>query len=214
MHILFDLDGTLSNPKVGIINSIKFALENLQVEAPDNLDWCIGPPLLNSFKIILNTKSDSRAKNALELYRQYFTKKGLYQNILYPNIPELLKKLVDLEITLYVATSKPTIYAKRIISHFNLEHYFKFIYGSELNGERSDKKELISYILDKEKLHNKKTMMIGDRKYDLTGAHANNIPSVGVTYGYGSYDELNHCQPAYLVNSPLDILDCIDTFVL
>ncbi len=194
--ILFDLDGTLTDPKLGITSSIQYALKSIghKTIPSEKLTWCIGPPLLQSFETILESKK--LAKEALELYRERFTKKGLFENKTYPHIEQVLEELYDDNRLLFLATSKPTVYAEKILEHFQLSNFFKNIYGSELDGTNSDKTELLSYIIDEEKLDPITTVMIGDRKHDVIGAENNNIASIGVLYGYGGKKELleNKCK--------------------
>lgn len=191
MNVLFDLDGTLTNPRLGIVGCIRHALQRLGRD-PDhypNLERFIGPPLLASFTELLG--SDSEASSALELYRERFASVGLYENEVYEGIESCLSELADTGCTLMVATSKPQVYAVKIIQHFGLGGYFQSVYGSELDGRLSDKTELISFILTREGLDRASTVMIGDRSHDIVGAKGNEIRSVGVLWGYGSREELS-----------------------
>lgn len=204
--ILFDLDGTLSDPKEGIIRSLGYALEKLGLPVPpeEELLWCIGPPLLRSLEKLVGP---DKAEKALELYRERFRTKGKYENHVYDGIPELLETLKQRGYLLFVATSKPHVYARDILDRFELSHYFKQIYGPELDATRNDKGELIAYMLEKEKLSPKEMIMIGDRSFDIIAANKNNIDGIGVTYGYGSRDEMTESGAVLIVNSPLEILD-------
>lgn len=204
-NIIFDLDGTLTDPKEGITTCIKYALERLGESIPDDLDWCIGPPLAESYQKLLKDNSAKTIDQAITYYRERFTQVGMFENKLYPDIIPMLDYLVESRYPLYIATSKPTIYAKKIIEHFNLSHYFQEIYGSELDDTRSHKIELISYLLQKELLNSSNAYMIGDRKHDLIGAKENKIRALGVLYGYGSYEELKKCDPEQLFSSPIEI---------
>ncbi|MCG8375586.1 MAG: HAD hydrolase-like protein, partial [Chlorobiales bacterium] len=169
------------------------------------LTWCIGPPLKNSLARLLNTDDEDFAQEALALYRERFAKAGLYENAVYPGIPAVLKELSTAGHMLYLATAKPTLYAGRIINHFNLQAYFRKLYGSELDGTRTDKSELIAYILQKEKTDSSQTVMIGDRKHDMIGAKNNGVTSVGVLWGYGGSEELKACRPDILIKRPADL---------
>lgn len=186
----FDLDGTLTDPKPGITRSIQFALDKLDRDVPteDELVWCIGPPLLESFEKMLG---DSRlAATALKFYRERFSDKGLYEYRVYAGIEHTLTVLRDSGRRLFIATSKPTIYATRIVEHFEMGIYFERVFGSGLDGARSDKTELLSHALDETGGVARKVIMIGDRAHDMIGARNNGMTSVGVLYGYGSRGEL------------------------
>ncbi|MDQ6596463.1 HAD family hydrolase [Bacillus salipaludis] len=201
--ILFDLDGTLSDPKVGITKSVQYALQKMDINEPDidKLECFIGPPLQVSFAEYYDF-DEGNTQKAIDFYRKRFKEKGMFENKLYPNIPLLLKSLKDQEFTLVVATSKPTIYSEQILKYFNIDHYFELVVGSNLDGTRTSKTEIIQYILDKyneQKLDN--FIMVGDRKHDIIGANNTGIDSIGVTYGYGSYEELSNSNPTHIVKS-------------
>ncbi len=203
--ICFDLDGTLTDPKSGITRSIRYALERLGRAVPDEVEllWCIGPPLLGSFEKLLGDKTEAR--DALALYRERFGDIGLYENELYPGVREALDALKATGRRLFVATSKPTVYAARIIEHFNLSPYFETVYGSELDGTRTDKTELLNWILEEAKLEPAQTSMVGDRRYDIIGARQNGMSAIGVLYGYGARSELVEAGAARLCARPGDL---------
>lgn len=209
--ILFDLDGTLSDPKVGITKSVQYALKEMGIIEPDidKLDCFIGPPLQVSFTEYYNF-DEVKTLKAIDLYRERYKEKGMFENELYSDIPLLLKSLKEQGLTLVVATSKLTIFAEQILKYFNIDHYFQLIVGSNLDGTRTSKTEIIQYILKKYKEHNLSNfIMIGDRKYDIIGANNTEIDSIGVAYGYGSYEELSQSNPTYIaqnVNQLKDIL--------
>lgn len=190
-NVLFDLDGTLTDPGVGITKSVQYALRKVNIIENNlkSLEKFIGPPLTESFKIYygLNEKT---VDNAIKYYREYFKKTGIFENEIYPGIESLLKELKRNSIKSVVATSKPKIFSKQITDHFNITQYFTAIEGSFLNGKRSDKSELISYILKKYNFNLQNTIMVGDRKHDIIGAKNNGINSIGVGYGYGTAEEL------------------------
>jgi phosphoglycolate phosphatase len=194
MNILFDLDGTLTDPFEGITKCISHALCMLGKTSPpvENMKWCIGPPLKKSFSLLLASDDEQLAEKALTIYRERFGLVGLFENEIYQDIPEVLKTLKGMGHTLYVATSKPTVYAQRIIEHFGLLRYFRRVYGSELDGTRCDKSSLISYILQKEMIPSSETFMVGDREHDIIGAKANGVYSIGVLWGYGTQKELDN----------------------
>lgn len=201
--ILFDLDGTLTEPKLGITKSIQYSLKHFGIfeNNLDNLEKFIGPPLKDSFKEYYNF-NESDASTAVEKYREYFSDKGIFENKVYTGIVELLKKLYSEEKDLIIATSKPTVFAKRILKHFNIDKYFKFVAGSNLDGTRSKKSEVILYALNQGNYCDRdKIIMVGDRKYDIVGAKEAKIDSIGVLYGYGSYGELQKEKPEYIVKN-------------
>lgn len=200
---LFDLDGTIIDPKIGIINSVKFALNNMKIEysQTDTFEKFIGPPLDQSFQNFYSL-SESQAKEAVESYRIYYKKKGIEQNHLYQGIKELFEDLVKQNILLYVATSKPTPFAIAILKHYNITNFFEEIIGSNLDLTRSAKKEIIEYILtENSNIDLNNCIMIGDRNYDIIGAQENKIDSIGVLYGYGSYEEMKEVKPTYIAET-------------
>ncbi|OUS15482.1 HAD family hydrolase [Rhodospirillales bacterium 47_12_T64] len=208
--IFFDLDGTLTDPKEGITKSIQFALKKMGKKVPDTeeLLWCIGPPLRNSFAELLG--EESRVEEAISLYRERFSEVGLYENTLYRGITDLLAELKRNNFILYVATSKPHIYATKIIQHFELDQYFEEIFGSEIDGARSDKSELLSYALSKVGCDPRNSYMVGDRKHDAIGAINNNMMPVGVLYGYGSKEELEEAGVhQFAEKTPREILKLV-----
>ena len=196
--IFFDLDGTLTDPKIGITRSIQFALEKLGRNVPtgDDLVWCIGPPLLESFEKLLDDRE--LAVTALSLYRERFTDTGLYENRVYAGIEDSLATMGASGHRLFIATSKPTIYARRIVEHFAMGRYFERLFGSELDGTHNDKTELLSHALEETGIDSREAVMIGDRSYDMIGARNNQMTAVGVLYGYGSKDELVAAGAQYI----------------
>lgn len=210
---LFDLDGTLTDPFEGITRSIQYALENMGAEVPHatDLKWCIGPPLWDSFKVLLKTDNQIDLDRAVDLYRERYTVTGLFENTLIAGVPELLKTLTGDGRRLHVCTSKPHSYAGKIVEHFGLRDFFGTVFGSELDGTRSAKADLISHILETEDLSASEVVMIGDRKHDLIGANANNVASIGVLWGYGDQAELQSEDPIGIAQRPQEILDIIDS---
>ncbi|MEX6701973.1 HAD family hydrolase [Peribacillus frigoritolerans] len=209
--ILFDLDGTLSDPKVGITKSVQYALQKMNIVEPDidKLECFIGPPLQVSFAEYYDF-DEKNTQKAIELYRERFKEKGMFENKLYLNIALLLKSLKEQQFTLVVATSKPTVFAEQILKYFNIDQYFELIVGSNLDGTRASKTEIIQYILDKYQEHTLSDfIMIGDRKHDIIGANNTGINSVGVTYGYGSFEELSHSNPTHIVKSVSQLKDIL-----
>ncbi len=200
--ILFDLDGTLSDPKVGITKSVQYALEKMGIDESDldKLESFIGPPLHESFANMYSFDEEQN-QQAIAYYRERYKHQGMYENELYPKIPQLLEHLKDQQKVLVVATSKLTVFAEKILQYFSIDHYFDLIVGSNLDGTRSAKTEIIQYILDEfGEIDKQCFLMIGDRKYDIIGANNTGIDSIGVTYGYGSLEELMDSHPTYIVH--------------
>lgn len=209
-NILIDLDGTLTDPKVGITTSARYGLEKIGHPISDeiNIDWIIGPPLKASLAKILNVEADHvLAEQALMGYRERFAVKGLYENHVFEGVAETLAELKRRGYRLFVATAKPTVYAKQILEHFDLAQYFTDIHGSELNGDRTNKTELIQYILEQQKLQADQCLMVGDREHDIFGARQNGIDTIAVNYGYGSQEELALAQPKYQIDRFNQLLD-------
>jgi len=209
-NILIDLDGTLTDPKVGITTSARYGLKKIGHPISDeiNIDWIIGPPLKASLAKILNVEADHvLAEQALMGYRERFAVKGLYENHVFEGVAETLAELKRRGYRLFLATAKPTVYAKQILEHFDLAQYFTDIYGSELNGERTNKAELIQYILEQQKLQADQCLMVGDREHDIFGARQNGIDTIAVNYGYGSQEELALAQPKYQIDRFNQLLD-------
>lgn len=208
MNILFDLDGTLTDPYQGITRCIVHALVTMGRPSPPpmSLRWCIGPPLKKSFEKLLASDDDNLTEEALSIYRERFGSVGLYENEVYEDIPETLKALQEHDHRLYLATSKPRVYAERIIDHFGLNQYFSGVYGSELDGTRSDKSSLISHILHRESITPTVAAMIGDREYDMIGAKENGISGFGVLWGFGTKDELEAAGASTCIRNPGELI--------
>lgn len=203
-NILIDLDGTLTDPKVGITTSARYGLEKVghPISEDTNIDWIIGPPLKASLAKILNVDADDTlAEQALMAYRERFAVTGLYENHVFEGVAETLAELKRRGYRLFLATAKPTVYAKQILEYFNLAQYFTEIYGSELNGDRTNKGELIQYILEQQGIQADQCIMVGDREHDIFGARHNGIESIAVKYGYGSEIELQQAQPKYMIEN-------------
>jgi phosphoglycolate phosphatase len=198
----------LTDPFEGISKCISHALVTLGRKRPlrEDLGWCIGPPLKNSLAELLDTVDDRLAEKALAIYRERFGAVGIYENEIYEDIPDVLSELKAQGHQLFVATSKPTVYAERIIENFQLQRFFSHIYGSELDGTRNDKSSLISYILNSESITPPETIMIGDRKHDIIGAKANGVDGVGVLWGYGTREELEVSGASVCIERPQDLI--------
>lgn len=196
-YILFDLDGTLTDPKPGITGCVQYALHQFGIEEPDadKLEPFIGPPLLDSFQEFYGF-DEEKGQQAIAYYRERFSVVGLFENEVYPGIPQMLAKLQASGCHLAVASSKPEVFVRRILEHFALLNYFEVIVGSELDGRRSRKEEVVEEALrqltggEMDEMNPENTAMVGDRKFDILGAKAYHIAAVGVSYGYAAKGEL------------------------
>lgn len=190
-YLFFDLDGTLTDPKEGITKSVAYALESFgqHVENADDLLMFIGPPLKWSFMEYAGL-SDGQADMAVEKYRERFKNIGIFENGVYEGIERMLDKLKKAGFKLVLATSKPIIFADRILKHYGIEKYFEAAFGSELDGTRTDKAEVIEYAMNQTGAEPENTIMVGDRSHDIIGANKNNIRAIGVLFGYGNREEL------------------------
>ena len=196
---------------VGITKSLSYALESFGIQAPslDELAKYIGPPLRDSFRELYDFTEDEIAL-AVNEYREYFSETGIFENVLYPGIPEMLEELKHNGIVITVATSKATVFAERIVEHFKIGKYFDFVAGSELDGRRSQKSEIIEYAISiVDPRREKSPVMIGDRKYDIVGAKEVGIDSIGVSWGYGSRTELETAGATWIVDSPSEICNIV-----
>jgi phosphoglycolate phosphatase len=206
--IYFDLDGTLTDPKIGITRSIQYALDKLghpAIPSEDELTWCIGPPLRGSFTKLLGHEHSSDL--AVSLYRERFADIGIFENNLYAGIPDILIALARPDRRLFVATSKPVVFAEQIIDHFGLRSHFERVFGSELDGTRSDKTDLLKYALQETSVDPSRAIMIGDRSHDIIGARNNGMNAIGVLYGYGSKEELTEAGALHVCARPRGLLE-------
>lgn len=209
-HILFDLDGTLTDSSEGIINSIKYSLKKMGITdySEDTLRQFVGPPLQKSYPKHFDMTQDEM-KQAVEFYREYFLERGMLQeNKLYPGIPELLEKLKQAGKHIHLATAKPQPYAEKIVDHFGIHHYFDIISGSNLDGTGTDKAHVIGYIIEEKKQNPLfsanfpgNCVMIGDKELDVFGAKKCGISVIGAGYGYGIGDELTEAKPDFTAES-------------
>ena len=198
--VLFDLDGTLTDPAEGITRSVQYALRQMGRPVPDReaLLPFIGPPLLDSFREFCGMEQ-VEVEEAVHHYRAYFSRQGIWENRVYPGIPELLCFLKEQGRTLILATSKPAVFAEKILERFELASYFSLLSGSELDGARSRKDEVIAWALERAGLSPEEAVMVGDRAYDVRGAAACGLPCIGVLYGYGSREELEQAGAVLVV---------------
>lgn len=209
--ILFDLDGTLTDPGEGITNSVAYALNKYGITVSDKKELYrfIGPPLHESFEEYYDF-SQEKAMQAVAYYREYFTQKGIYENLVYDGIQDLLESLKEAGKKVILATSKPEPFAKQILEYFHLSDYFDFTAGSNMDGTRTRKADVIGYALESCQISEySKVVMIGDRKHDVLGAAQFGIDTIGVLYGYGSEEELKSAGAVYLAERPEHILQFI-----
>lgn len=207
-NILFDLDGTLSESAVGITNSVLYALDKMGIDTSDttseSLLKFIGPPLQSSFQEFYHFSQEDAAK-AVVYYREYYNKKGIFQNDVYPGIPEMLKTLKANDKSLFVATSKPEFFAKQILENDNLANFFIQIAGAPLNESGCTKSDIIRTVLDTNHLDPADCIMVGDREHDIFGGHENHIKAIGVLYGYGSLEELEAVKSDYIAKDTSEL---------
>ena len=207
-YVLFDLDGTLTNPEIGITNSVMYALEKfgIKVENRKELHPFIGPPLSYSFQTYYGF-SEEDSELAIKYYRERFSVKGLYENEVYVGVEKMLQDLKDSGKSLILATSKPEEFTLKILEHFDLLKYFDFVAGATMDGSRGEKADVIRYALEISGIKDKSmAIMVGDRKYDILGAKENGLNSVGVLFGFGDYEELTTAGADYIAESVEDIL--------
>lgn len=210
-YILFDLDGTLTDPAEGITNSVAYSLKKFGIDIEDKstLNKFIGPPLLDSFMEFYGF-SEEKAQTAIDYYREYFRSTGIYENRVYGGVEEMLEKLKKGGREIILATSKPEPFAKEILRHFCLEKYFLFAAGSNFDGTRCAKAEVIEYALESVGIEDKSAaVMIGDRKHDIIGAQKTGLDSIGVLFGYGSRAELEAAGATYIAETVEDITKLI-----
>ncbi len=190
--MLLDLDGTLTDPRAGIVRCLRYALERLERPCPAEavLASYIGPPLRGTFQTLLATSDRALIERAMELYRERFADVGLYENEIYEDIPAALAALARAGHRLFVATTKPVVFAERIVRHFALDQHFAGVYGPTLDGRLDDKAELLAHLLRAERLTAAEVVMVGDRHADVVAARTNGIRSIGALWGYGSREEL------------------------
>lgn len=211
MNILFDLDGTLTDPVLGITRCIQHALVELGRPAPDleGLRRCVGPPLQDSFAELLETGDETLVAEAIRLYRERFKPVGMFENSVYPDVPEGLETLRGLGHRLWVVTSKPHVFALEIVRHFGLDGFFERVHGSELSGVNADKGDLIRHVLAEEAILPERAWMVGDRMHDVVGARRNGVEAIGVLWGYGSEEELRAAAPRRIVASMAELCEVL-----
>lgn len=206
--ILFDLDGTLTDPQLGICQSINYALEHFGVQPKplDQLTKYIGPPLLDSFAEMLG---EEKAAAAVEKYRERFSVTGLYENEIYPNVAETLNLLHSKGYILCTASSKPQIFVEKILKYFDIYKYFTVVGGASLDGKICEKEDVIKQVLEMVKAAPADVVMVGDTKFDLIGADKMNLDAIGVTYGFGSREELEKYPHIALIDDITHIVNLL-----
>lgn len=217
-YILFDLDGTLTDPKLGITSSVQYALRALGIEEPslDKLEPFIGPPLADSFREFYGL-DEEQIETAIAKYRERFNDRGIYENEIYPGIAEMLAALKASGKKLSIASSKPTRFVERILDYFDIRTYFDVIIGSNMDGTRSKKEEVVEEAL-RQMLPSGMTpaekkaavAMVGDRRFDIEGAREHGITSVGVSFGYAPEGELEQAGADYIVDTVNALLEVLN----
>lgn len=213
-YVLFDLDGTVTDSQIGIMNSIEYALESygIRVEDRSQLRPWLGPPLKESLMKYYGF-DEAKALEGVVRYREYFDRQGIFENAPYPQMHELLQKLCDRGYRLLLATSKPEVAAKRIMEHFDLEKYFTYIGGATLDDSRVRKGDVIRYVLETCGVEDlSEAVMVGDRENDVQGGHENGLLVIGVLYGYGTREELTAAGADALAESVMSVADVLETF--
>lgn len=204
-----DLDGTLIDSKVGVTSSFQYALKRLGADVPhqDDLEWCLGPPIRESFAILLGEGAD--LEEAVDLYRERFAEAGKFEADVYDGIGEMLMDLQDMGARIYLATSKMQEHAQDIVEHFGIHAYLDGLFGSEPDGERSDKTSLLQFALEETGADPAKCFMLGDRRHDIFGAKNNDILSIGALWGFGGPEELREAEADLLVGVPEELTEAL-----
>ncbi len=207
--MLFDLDGTLTDPGEGIIKSLKVALGSaaLPVPSDERLSACIGPPLQESFREL--GADPSQVAELVEIYRARYREVGMFENAVYPGVPSLLERLTSSGFRLFVATSKPTSIAEPILEHFKLRRFFEHVYGAGLDGSLGNKVDLLSHVRSETGLVTPESAFVGDRRYDMTAAREHGMRAIGVLWGYGSRGELEASGAHHVVASPGSVAEAL-----
>jgi phosphoglycolate phosphatase len=208
-HLLFDLDGTLVDSQEGIFNCIRYAMERLgsPLDGSTDLRWCVGPPLQRSLTHLAGGDSE-RGARALALYRERYSQTGIREFRLYPGILEMLEALRPFY-RFYLATSKPWVYAGEVLGRSGIRGFFSGIYGSELDGTRVEKTDLIRHLLDQESLEPAQALMIGDRQEDMAGAGVNHLSAWGAAWGFGSVSELTGAEAGRILRHPRELVEAL-----
>lgn len=207
--VIFDLDGTLTDPGEGIIRSIQSALEHIGLPSPAiaRLKTCVGPPLQSTFAEL--GARPAQIGPLVEAYRERYREIGMFENVVYPEIRDLLAELLSRNCRIFVATSKPTPFALAILKHFELDRFFEGIFGSNFDGSLAEKHDLIGHVQRQTKFTSADTALVGDRKFDITAARTFGVFAIGALWGYGSRSELELAGADHLAESPISVLDSL-----
>ena len=207
--LLFDLDGTLTDNYLGIARSIVYALDRLGIEPPatEVLRLCVGPPLRTTFAALLDTDDTEEVERAIALYRERFADVGWRENVVYDGIPDALATLAARDRPMYLCTSKPEVYARRIVALFGFHDHLRGVYGADLAGRYDDKATLLAHLASRERIDPAHAIMIGDRHHDVRAARANGARAIGVLWGYGSAEELKDADAR--VNTPAELVEAL-----
>jgi phosphoglycolate phosphatase len=208
-YALVDLDGTITDPRPGILGAYRHALGAMGLESPppEQLLWVIGPPLRQSFPKL--GVPEARVEEALEHYRGFYQAGAMFDAPVYEGIPAVFETLRGEGIRLVLATSKPHVLARPILEHFELDHHFHAIHGAELDGRHDDKGDLLAHILAEEGIDPTRAVMIGDRLFDVKAAQRHGIPSIGVLWGYGGHTELTEAGATHLCEAPHGLVEIV-----
>lgn len=210
-YILFDLDGTLTDPREGITKSVQYALSKMGIEEPDltALEHFIGPPLYDEFRRCYDF-DDTQAKQAVAAYRERFSVHGWKENILFDGVPTMLKTLREAGKTLAIASSKPTLFVEKILELFEIAPYFDVVSGATLDGSISTKAQVVEQALDMLSVKDRKrVVLVGDRMHDVEGARSCDIDCVGVTFGFGGLQELQQAGAKYIVQDFVELMQLL-----
>lgn len=210
-YVIFDLDGTITDPKVGITTSAKFALREMgyALQAEQDLRWMIGPPLADTF-IKITGCDKQEAQRLIDKYRERYSVLGVHENTLYPGIRELLQALKNEDITLAIASSKPTFFVEQILDDFNIREYFTVVQGSDMAGKHVEKEDVLGFAIEKLAISEqdiKNAVMVGDRKFDAIAAKKLGLKAIAVTYGYAIDGEWENVQVDYFAKTPQEIIN-------
>lgn len=215
-YVFFDLDGTITDPKEGITKSVQYSLKRFGIEVEDLDTLCkfIGPPLDHSYEEFYGFSKEDAMK-AVDEYRVYYKDQGIFECKLYDGIKELLEHLSKNGVKVVLATSKPVVFAKQLLEHFGIIQYFDFVSGSELDGRRTDKSEVIQYALDHYPgINVDDVIMVGDRKFDYIGSSKFGIRCILIEYGYGEREELVNCKPFAIKETVDELKKFLDSITL
>ncbi len=209
-YILLDLDGTLTDTEEGVVNSFLYSLSKIGVTVEDrtSMRWIIGPPILDSYKQMLSC-TDEEAKKLLAGYREYYNDRGIWENRLYDGVEEMMHRLFDGGKILFTATSKPDVFAKRILDKHDVSKYFKYIYGSTLDGKISTKEDVLLHIINSESINIEDCVLVGDTKYDIIGAREVGMDVIGIKWGFGTDEEFVSFPPDILLETPNEVSDLL-----